>query len=425
MEPAPASALLPTQAQILLPLLEALDERGPLTPKAAADAVAEKLGVAPGVRQSTTRYRHGDGLIRETNVFERRVRWTRQNAVLAGLIGKDQVGVWELAEAGRKTLTQAKPGIVYAVVTTDLGTVLWAEALSALGYIEDGSLRLILTSPPYPLNRQRAYGGWAQDGYIETMLRHMDGFRRKLMDRGSLVVNLADVYEPGSPTLFTYQEQIILAMQQRGWHLCGRQMWASPAKPKTTPYVTKDRQRLAAGFESFYWWSPTARPYADNRQILEPYSESFRKRYLMNGGQVSLSRSGSRQTWPGRRFCRDNGGKIPYNVVNLPDESSRGPYVKFCRQAGLPIHPARMPIEIARTWIRFVTQPKEMVWDPFGGSLTTAAACQELGRHYIASEKVLEYIQGGVERLRLAGASPETHCSFIEGLRLPMAPARA
>ena len=412
---------LPTQTELLLPLIQVLGERGPCSPKEAAEAVAERLGVPDEVRAATTVYRHGDGLDRETNLFERRVRWVRQTAVLAGLIAKERKGVWELAEAGHKTLTMARPGVVYTVITTDLGSILWAEALSAMGYIEDGSLRLILTSPCYPLNRQREYGGWSQDNYIETFLGHMDAFRGKLMAQGSMVINLSDVFAKGSPVLLTYQEQIVIEMKRRGWVLCGKELYINPGRARTTPWVTKDRVRLPNEFETLYWWSPTAHPYADNRQILEPYSESFRKRYLANGGQVVTSKSGSRQMHPGRRFAKDNGGRIPFNVVFQADESSRGPYVRFCRQHGLPIQPARMPIQIARRWIRFATHPGEIIMDPFGGSLTTAAACQELGRHFISSEKCLDYILGGAERLRLAGGNVEPHWDFIEGRTFPSA----
>jgi site-specific DNA-methyltransferase (cytosine-N4-specific) len=415
-----SSPRLPTQTELLLPLLTVLDERGPCTPKEAADAVAEKVGVPAEVRQATIRYRHGDGLERETNVFERRVRWTRQTALLAGLISSGKKGIWELADAGHKTLTMARPGIVYTVLTTDLGCILWGEALSTLGYIEDGSLRLLLTSPCYPLNRQREYGGWSQDNYIETFLHHIDAFRAKIMARGSLVINLGDVFAQGVPALLTYQEQIVIEMQRRGWVLCGKEVYVNPGRARTTPWCTQTRERIAVGYEMLYWWCPTcAHPYADNRAVLEPYSESFRRRYLDHGGQLVTTRSGSRQMHPGRRFARDNGGRIPYNVVIQADESSRGPYVRFCRDQGLPLQPARMPIQIARRWIKLTTMPEEIVCDPFGGSLTTAAACQELGRHFISSEKCLEYIMGGAERLRLAGGTPETHWDSIEGLQWP------
>ncbi len=383
----------PTQQQIMLPLLELLKRNGPTKAADAAAELADHFGISSKDREATVAYKGG-----EAKVWDRRVRWVRQNAVLDGLSQSAGWGVWDLAERGHKSLTMAKPGVCVAVLTTDLGKVLWAEAMTAMGYIEQDSVQLILTSPPYPLNRQREYGGWSADNYLDSILRHFDRAKPLLTANGSLVVNLCDVYERGAPELMTYQEELVVLMKQRGWHLCGKQAWVNPGKPKTTPWVTKRRVRMANGYEMIYHWSPVATPFADNRAILEPYSERF-LRDLAQGGVDVGTRSGSRQSSPGKRYRSDNGGRIPFNVLTVGSESSNSPYMRYCRAAGLPYHPARMPAKLAEHWVKFASQAGDTVFDCFGGSATVAAAAEKLGRHHISSEKVLEYIRGGAFRL--------------------------
>jgi site-specific DNA-methyltransferase (cytosine-N4-specific) len=59
-----------------------------------------------------------------------------------------------------------------------------------------------------------------------------------------------------------------------------------------------------------------------------------------------------------------------------------------------------MPSWFPNFWIRFVTNPGDLVVDPFGGSLTTMAECEKLGRHCITSDHCMEYLQGGSYRIR-------------------------
>src|SRR3546814_10756135 len=81
-------------------------------------------------------------------------------------------------------------------------------------------------------------------------------------------------------------------------------------------------------------------------------------------------------------------------------------YTKACRDAGLPAHPARMPIALASKMIEFLSRPDEIVFDPFAGSGTTARAAENLGRHWITTEAAREYVEGSKIRF-----SKELACS--------------
>lgn len=49
-------------------------------------------------------------------------------------------------------------------------------------------------------------------------------------------------------------------------------------------------------------------------------------------------------------------------------------------------HPARFPIELPSFFIRLMTQPGQVVFDPFAGTCTTALAAEQLGRRWLMTE---------------------------------------
>jgi site-specific DNA-methyltransferase (cytosine-N4-specific) len=97
-------------------------------------------------------------------------------------------------------------------------------------------------------------------------------------------------------------------------------------------------------------------------------------------------------------FSADNGGSIPHALISIPNTASNDPYARACRREGLKPHPARFPLALAEFAIRLTTEPGDVVYDPFAGSLTTAQAAQALGRRWIASERSRTYLEAG--RLR-------------------------
>ncbi len=73
---------------------------------------------------------------------------------------------------------------------------------------------------------------------------------------------------------------------------------------------------------------------------------------------------------------------------------------KQAKELGLPLHSAIMPAKLARLLVEFLVPPDGLVLDPFGGWLTTALACEQAGRRWLAFEQMAEYAAGGALRLR-------------------------
>jgi site-specific DNA-methyltransferase (cytosine-N4-specific) len=68
-----------------------------------------------------------------------------------------------------------------------------------------------------------------------------------------------------------------------------------------------------------------------------------------------------------------------------------------------------MPIGLAEFFIKFLTEPGDLVLDPFGGSNTTGAAAERLGRRWITIEPNIGYIEGSKGRFHSLLKENQTH----------------
>lgn len=379
---------IPSQRQLVLPILDAVQRAGgEATTSAIRDAVADQLGL-----DHETRSKRGQIGGQDHNLLAHRIRWGQQHSRLAGLIERDS-GNWRLTPKGSAHLTQAFPGRPVTVFLTPNGCALWGLAEEAASVIDHGSVRLLLTSPPYALNTKKQYGNLSGQEYVDWLCSIIERLMPVMQSNGSLLLNLGDAWVKNSPTVSLYQERTIIALQDRlGLHLCQRMLWHNPsALPVPTNYVGIERIRLKQAVECLWWLSPEDRPYADNRAILEPYSDRMTG-LIKQGGQSRSKKPSGHATRDGS-FSVDNGGSIAPNVFKIANSGDQA-YAQACRDKGLTPHPARMPIALASKMIEFLSRPDEVVFDPFGGSGTTARAAENLGRKWITTEAAREYVEG-------------------------------
>jgi len=98
------------------------------------------------------------------------------------------------------------------------------------------------------------------------------------------------------------------------------------------------------------------------------------------------------------KFSRDNSGAIPPNLLEIANTESNSRYLRVCRQFGLKPHPARYPAGVPEFFIKFLTEPNDLVLDPFAGSNVTGEVCQRLGRRWISIELIEDYLKGSKYR---------------------------
>lgn len=111
---------IPSQSQLILPLLEALDsEGGSAKASVVCDAIASRINLLPDEREACSRTPGG----KKFNVLDRAVRWTHQLSKLRGLTTNSGPGTWTLTGAARNKLENASPGIVVLVYENNLGSL--------------------------------------------------------------------------------------------------------------------------------------------------------------------------------------------------------------------------------------------------------------------------------------------------------------
>lgn len=75
-------------------------------------------------------------------------------------------------------------------------------------------VNLILTSPPFPLNRAKQYGNMTGQEYLEWLKKLAVLFSRALTDDGSIVIELGNAWEPGKPVQSTLPMESLLMVVQ-------------------------------------------------------------------------------------------------------------------------------------------------------------------------------------------------------------------
>ena len=122
---------------------------------------------------------------------------------------------------------------------------------------------------------------------------------------------------------------------------------------------------------------------------------------LINTQKYNAGKRPSEHSIGQTSFLKDNKGAIPPNVIIAANTSSNDLYLKYCRENSLPPHPARMAPKVAEFFIKFLTEPDDLVLDPFCGSNTTGLIAEKLKRRWVSIEPLDEYIQAAKARLNL------------------------
>jgi DNA modification methylase len=268
----------------------------------------------------------------------------------------------------------------------------------------EGSVNLIFTSPPFPLNRKKRYGNEVGDSYVRWLGAFGPLFRKMLTPDGSIVIEMGNSWEPGAPVMSTLALRALLEFQSRNdLYLCQEFIWHNPAKlPSPVQWVNVERSRVKDSFTRLWWLSSSQKPKANNQRVLTEYSQSMKA--LLRRGAYNAGKRPSEHNIGQKSFLTDNGGAIPSNVLTYANTHNGDAYQTFCRANNLQPHPARMPLELARFFIRFLTERGDVVLDPFGGSNTTGAAAEDLERYWISIEASEDYIRGS--RGRFIGQMP-------------------
>lgn len=239
------------------------------------------------------------------------------------------------------------------------------DAMEALGALESGVARTVVTSPPYWGHRDYEVAGQigheeSVDDYVARLVEVFEQLRRVLTDDGTVWLNVGDSYTSGNrrtrkadrrnpsrtiafrpPTpegmkpkdLIGVPWMLAFALRDAGWYLRSDLVWD---KPNGQPESVQDR--------------PTR-----THEFLFMLSKSTRYHYDVDA-------------------VRGPNGRRTRSVWNIPTESRTG------------ASNAAFPTRLAEMCIRLGSEPGDFIIDPFLGSGTTANAAHRLGRRFIGIE---------------------------------------
>lgn len=299
----------------------------------------------------------------------------------------------------QETLISATPSY-----TTQLGAAFIGDSLHLLAELPDESINLIVTSPPFALQRQKDYGNLDQAEYVDWLLEFGRLAYRKLRMDGSLVLDLGGAYQRGLPVRSLYQFRVLLRFcDELGFHLAQEFFWHNPSKlPSPIEWVNKRKLRAKDTVNTIWWFSRSEWPKANVSNVLAEYSPRMKK---LLEDPAAFYRPKERPSGHdiGLAFATDNGGAIPPNLLQISNSESNGVYLGACKALGIKGHPARFPAKLPEFFIRFLTDPNDLVVDIFAGSNTTGMVAEAEGRRWISFELNREYVASSIFRFAPKG----------------------
>jgi len=304
-----------------------------------------------------------------------------------------------------------------ALYHTAKGQAYVGDSLELLAELPDGSIDLVMTSPPFALRRQKTYGNVEETEYVDWIKPFGKEVFRVLKESGSFVLDLGGAYRAGIPSRSLYNFRVLLAFcDEIGFHLAEDFYWFNPAKlPSPIEWVNKRKIRAKDSVNTVWWFSKSDFPKADVRKVLAAYSDRMKKliedpesfykpKKRPSGHDISAG------------FGKDNNGAVPSNLLSIPNTDSNSRYLRLCRELGLERHPARFPPELPAFFIKMLTDEGDVVLDIFGGSNTTGFTAEALNRKWLTFELNQEYLASSVLRF-LEGYSVEASKKILGKLQ--------
>lgn len=256
-----------------------------------------------------------------------------------------------------------------------------------------GKVNLVITSPPFALLRKKEYGNKNGKQYISWLTKFAKLIKPLLTNDGSFVLDLGGAYQKGKPIRSLYNYRILLKFcDDLGYHLAEEFFWYNPSKlPSPIEWVNKRKIRAKDSVDTIWWFSKNNFPKANTENVLVPYSN--RMKHLLRSKKKfyspKLRPSGHNIS---NKFNKNNGGALPSNLLVIPNTDSNSEYLRICRKLKLKAHPARFPYKLPEFFIKFLTNPGDLVVDIFSGSNTTGMVANNLNRKWISCDIIKRYV---------------------------------
>jgi len=289
---------------------------------------------------------------------------------------------------------------MYEIYFTRFGRAYVGDAKQLLSSLDEDSVDLVMTSPPFALQRKKEYGNKDQDEYVDWLIDFGQSIFRVLKETGSFVLDLGGAYKKGRPVRSLYNYRVLIHMcDECGFNLAEEFFWHNPAKlPSPIEWVKKRKIRVKDSVNTVWWFSKTDFPKADVKKVLAPYSERMNKLLKDPDSFYKPQKRPSGHNISKGFGTSANGGAIPPNLLQIPNTNSNSQYLRLCKKLSAKKHPARFPKKLPEFFIDFLTDENDLVLDIFAGSNTLGEVAEKGGRRWIVCDLDRDYLAASALR---------------------------
>lgn len=250
------------------------------------------------------------------------------------------------------------------------GKLFIGDCINVMKGMKDESIDLVFADPPYNIKKAEWDRFDSQEKYIDWSVKWIKEVARILKKTGSLYVCgfseiLADIKLPA----------------MNFFHSCRWIIWHYKNKAS----LSNDWGR---SHESIINFRKTKKNKFNIQNIRIPYSKHTLKYPKHPQAVTSQYGNGKQHYWEPNH----NGAK-PKDVLEIPT-TCNGMHEKTP-------HPTQKPEELLRKIIFASSDEKDVIFDPFIGSGTTAVCAEQLKRKWIGCDISSEYLDWAIKRIEL------------------------
>jgi site-specific DNA-methyltransferase (adenine-specific)/site-specific DNA-methyltransferase (cytosine-N4-specific) len=249
--------------------------------------------------------------------------------------------------------------------------------------IADGSVDMVITSPPYADRRKNSYEGRHSSVYVDWFIPIAEQIKRVLKGSGSFFLNIKAHCDKGERDLYV-MKLVIAIKEDLGFRFTDEFSWTKLGVPG------KFKGRFKNAFEPVYHFTKskdfTFNPY----DVATKAKDVSLARYKRKACGESNNGSGL----AGMRKEITSDLALPSNHIHLVQKSNQHTIQSK--------HPAVFPVELPEFFIKAFSNDGEIILDPFMGSGTTGVACVNLNRDFIGIEQDDKYYEIAKKRIKEA-----------------------
>lgn len=262
-----------------------------------------------------------------------------------------------------------------------LNKIICGDSLSLMKELDDNSVDLVITSPPY--STLKTYGdfkGIEPDDYVDWFLPFCKEIERVIKPTGSFILNINDKVQDRFRHPYVF-DLISRLHKETELKMFERLFWN---KLKGLP----NRYRFGDRVEFLFWFVKSKDFHLNLDEMRTPYAEKSINR-MKRPLKKRFARTKENGNAEYKDWAPNPKGALPTTLINISSESKRI----------ADAHIAVYPEELVRYFIKGSTKDGDLVLDPFMGTGTTAIVCKETNRNYVGFELNGDYVKVANDRL--------------------------